>query len=105
MEANDDGNDLWGSVLTRTELLRSMRSDGRSRTTRLLETISWVDVTIDVAIRAGELARKYRRSYPGIDLADFIIAASTEQVEGRLVTLNVKHFPMFPGLKPAYPLK
>lgn len=101
-DANDDAHELWGSVVTRTELIRGMRSNEFARTTRLLETISWMDVTIDIADRAGELARRYRRSHPGIDLADFTIAASTEQLNGRLITRNVKHFPMFPGIDPPY---
>jgi predicted nucleic acid-binding protein len=68
----------------------------------LLDAISWLDVTLAIADRAGELARAYRRSHRGVDLADFLIAASAEEVNGRLVTRNVKHFPMFPDLEPPY---
>jgi len=100
--ANDRGDELWGSVVTRTELLRGMRSAERARTVRLLDSLSWVEVSIVIADRAGELARSYRRSHPGIDLADFTIAASAESLRARLVTRNVKHFPMFPGVEPAY---
>jgi len=100
--ANERGDELWGSVVTRTEILRGMRSAERVRTVRLLDSLSWVEVSIVIADRAGELARSYRRSHPGIDLADFTIAASTESLPARLVTRNVKHFPMVPLLESAY---
>jgi predicted nucleic acid-binding protein len=42
--------------------------------------------------------REYRRSHAGIGLGDYLIAATvlTEGLE--LATLNVRHYPMFPGL-------
>ena len=42
--------------------------------------------------------REYRRSISGMHLGDYLIAATalTERLE--LATLNVPHYPMFPGL-------
>ena len=100
--ATERADDLWGSVITRAEVLRGMRSSERTGTMLLLDILAWVEVVIDVADRAGEMARTYRASHPGIDIADFLIAASAEEVGARLVTRNVKHFPMFPDLEPAY---
>lgn len=52
---------------------------------------------MDVAERAAELLRRCKASH-GMDTVDAVIAA-TAQVHGlELVTLNLKHFPMFPGL-------
>jgi predicted nucleic acid-binding protein len=48
------------------------------------------------------LARIYRRSHAGVDLADFLIAASAQELDARLVTRNGKHFPMIPDLEPPY---
>lgn len=79
-----------------------MRSAERPRTFQLLDTISWLDVTVDIADRAGELARGRRKSHPGIDVVDFMIASAAESLGARLLTRNVKHFPMIPELKPAY---
>jgi predicted nucleic acid-binding protein len=45
--------------------------------------------------------RHFHRSY-GIDIPDAIIAATAEHHGLELATLNLKHFPMFPRLKPAY---
>jgi predicted nucleic acid-binding protein len=59
-------------------------------------------VTDAVARRAGRQLRQFRRSHPGIDLADYLIAATAEEEGASLVTLNVKHFPMFSGLRPPW---
>jgi len=102
LDANERGDELWGVVLTRTEVLGGMRSAERRRTLLLLDSVAWIDVTAELADRAGELARKYRASHRGIDLVDYTIAAAAEAIKAKLVTRNVRHFPMFAGLEPAY---
>jgi predicted nucleic acid-binding protein len=102
LAAIERGDQLWGSVVMRAEVIGGMRSAERAATIRLLDNLTWVEVSVDIADRAGELRRKYRRSHPGVDLADFLIAASAESVDARLVTRNVKQFPMFPHIEPAY---
>jgi predicted nucleic acid-binding protein len=96
------GDELWGVVVTRSELLAGMRSDERRPTYALLDSLRWRDIDLELADRAGELARRYRRSHPGLELADFLIASGVELIGATLLTLNVKHFPMFPDLEPAY---
>ncbi len=102
LAANRQRDELWGCVLTRTEILRRMRTAERLRTFQLLDSIAWQDVTVEIADRAGELARARRKSHPGVDVVDFTIAAAAESLGARLLTRNVKHFPMIPDLKPAY---
>ena len=96
IEANRRGDELIGSVVSRTEVLRGMRSAERGATERLLDLLAWYDITVEVADRAGEFARRYRRSHPGVDVADFLIAATSEVAGARVVTRNLKHFPMVP---------
>lgn len=60
-----------------------------------------VDLTEEVAIRAGEL---YREIGKHIGPQDYIIAASALEIGGTVVTLNTKHFQKIPGLK-IYPLE
>ncbi len=97
-----DRDELWGVVVTRSELLSGMRSRERRATYALLDSLRWREVDLELADRAGELARRYRRSHPGVELPDFLIAAGVELLGGMLLTLNVKHFPMFPDLEPPY---
>jgi predicted nucleic acid-binding protein len=48
------------------------------------------------------IMRKVRRSHSGVGLADYLIAATAMHAGLELGTLNVRHFPMFPELQPAF---
>lgn len=100
--ARQPGRPVTGSVLTRTVVLGGMRASERSRTRRRLDIIEWVDVDQTIADEAGRIARSYRNSHSEIDIAGYIIAASTLTTGAELWTRNIKHFPMFPGLAPPY---
>jgi predicted nucleic acid-binding protein len=90
------------SEITRVEVLRGLRIDERRTTERLFATISWLPVDEPIARRAGQLGRTWRRSQTGIATADLIIAATAEEFDLDLATMNVKHFPMVRGLRPPY---
>ncbi|MGH9064138.1 MAG: type II toxin-antitoxin system VapC family toxin [Acidimicrobiales bacterium] len=90
------------SEVTRAEVWRGVRSQERDQTERLFEAIDWVHVDDVVSRRAGELGRTYRRSHPGLGLADLLVAGTVVSLGAELATLNVRHFPMFPGLRPLY---
>jgi len=100
LEASAEGQAAC-SVLTRFELLAGMRSHERSDVRSLLDTLVNLDCSVDIATRAGEWARTYRRSHEGISPIDYLIAATTELHGSDLLTQNVKHFPMYPDLEPA----
>lgn len=68
----------------------------------LIDSLRLVPVTDAIARGAGEHLRKYRRSHPGIDLVDDVIAATAEAHDVELKTLNVRHVPMFPKPKPPF---
>lgn len=93
---------LYGSVLSRTEILAGMRPGEEDRTNAELQSIRWLGVDQRIADRAGELARLHRRAAPGIELTDYVIAATADSLDLRLLTRNVRHFPMFKRLRPAY---
>ena len=60
-----------------------------------------IPVTFDIAKAGGLHKRDYDKSHSG-GLADAIIAATAEAEKAELKTLNIKHYPMIKGLKPAY---
>lgn len=93
---------LSASVLTKVELLAGMRPSERARTRRLIDAIEWLDVDDDLGERAGALAARFLRSHPGVELVDYVIAATAERLGADLVTRNRKHFPMFPELRGPY---
>ncbi|MGH2750442.1 MAG: type II toxin-antitoxin system VapC family toxin [Actinomycetota bacterium] len=90
------------SEITRVEVLRGVRSGERAFTERVLGSFQWVGLDGAIARRAGEIGRSFRRSHPGIGIADLIIAATAQEFGLALATGNVKHFPMFRGLQPPY---
>ena len=96
------GERIVGSVLTRTEVLAGMRASESIATRALLDALDWVSVDEEIADAAGHLANQYLRSHPGVDTVDYVIAATTDRVSGRLWTRNIKHFPMFADLQPPY---
>jgi predicted nucleic acid-binding protein len=96
--ARQAGGPLAISVVSLTEVAGGMRSAERRDVVRLLASMHRFEVSEQVAWRASQLMREYRRSHSGIGLGDYLIAA-TAQVEGlELATLNVRHFPMFKDL-------
>ena len=60
-----------------------------------------VPMTSEIARLGGLYRRDFGKSH-GVGLADAILAATAEIEKARLKTLNVKHYPMFNALKPAY---
>lgn len=93
---------LHASEMTRVEILSGMRSKEESGTLDLLSTLIWHPVDQEIAELAGEMARRWLPSHHTIGIADFVIAATTFRSNARLLTLNVKHFPMIAGLVAPY---
>ncbi len=90
------------SELTRFELLTGARPAEHAALEVFFSTIDWVPVTEDIARLAGEFARTYRRSHGGIGVVDYLLAGTAAALEAELITTNVRHFPMFGGLRPPY---
>ena len=90
------------SVVSRIELEGGMRSAERGAVARLFGVVTLVPLTDQIAQRAGEFLRAHRRSHQGIDLADYVIAATADVRDASLATLDVKHFPMMKGLSSAF---
>jgi predicted nucleic acid-binding protein len=93
---------LAASEVVRFELVAGVRDDELPALEQFFSALSWIAVGEDVARTAGELARKHRGAYSGIDDADYLIAATVLLLEADLLTTNVRHFPMLPGLAPPY---
>jgi len=94
---------LAASVLTKVEVLAGVRPDEETVTEGLFSLFEWVPVNEVLADHAGDLARRFFRSHPGVDPVDFVIAATVEHLQATLWTRNRKHFPMFPDLIDPYP--
>ncbi len=60
-----------------------------------------IPVTAEIAKAGGLLKREFGKSH-GVGMMDAILAATAQAEGAELATLNVKHYPMFKGLKAAY---
>jgi predicted nucleic acid-binding protein len=98
----DTGDDLLASELVRFELLAGVRDKELVAFEEFCSALLWVEVTEDVARVAGQLARRYRKSHRGVGAIDYLIAATAIVTDADLLTTNVRHFPMFTKLRPAY---
>jgi len=90
------------SEVVRFELLAGVRDDEIEALEQFVSALSWINVDEGVARTAGSLAREHRNAYSGIDDVDYLIAASAIVLDAELLTTNVRHFPMLPGLRSPY---
>lgn len=90
------------SVITVAELFAGVR-EGKERTalSAFLAAFETIPVDAWIAERGGLYRRDYGKSH-NTGLADALIAATAEQVQARLVTLNRKHFPMLIDVRVPY---
>jgi len=93
---------LHASEITRVEILTGMHREEEAGTRALLEALVWHPVDAEVAEIAGDLGRRWRPVHRAMDGADLAIAATAQLGGHRLLTLNVRHFPMFADLEPPY---
>lgn len=102
LEAERKAGSLHASEITRLEVLAGMRPKEEERTRLLLSTLIWHEVDSAVAEEAGALGRRWLPSHGGLDGADLAIAATAILIGARLLTVNIRHFPMFPKLRTPY---
>src|SRR5664280_306411 len=102
LEEARTGAPWHASEMTRLEVLAGMRTNEEGSTRALLSIFIWHPVDTLIAERAGELGRRWLPSHRSIDGADLAIAATVMVTGCELLTCNVRHFPMFKGLKKPY---
>ena len=89
------------SEITRVEVIRGIRHQEREGTDALMHALGWVPLDEQIARRAGRLGRDFARSHR-LATADLVIGATAQELGADLATSNVRHFPMFPGLRAPY---
>jgi len=97
-----DGETLVASEITRFELLAGVRKAELDSLEAFFSSLAWAPIDEEISIAAGTLAQGLRRSYNGIDDADYLIAATAIVLDADLLTTNVRHFPMMKGLRAPY---
>jgi predicted nucleic acid-binding protein len=98
----EEDETLAASELVRFELLAGVLPKEIDAFECFCSSLLWFPVDEDIARAGGSLAREYRKSHSGIDDVDYLLAATAITFDADLLTTNVRHFPMFPDLKPPY---
>lgn len=93
---------LWSVTVVRTEIITGARPEDGPSVARLLATLRWLPVDEPLADLAGRMAAHYAPAHRGIGLADYLVAAAARLLGARLLTRNVRHFPMLADVRPAY---
>jgi predicted nucleic acid-binding protein len=88
-----DGSPLFISVISRIEILSGARKGEDEAIQSLFDIFTPVDVDLAIADGAGEYMRKFRRSH-ALSIGDAVIAATAKEMGMKLVTRNIKHYPM-----------
>lgn len=103
VEANADRIILSGMSVA--ELYAGVRGDAddpeQVALSELLDLFPVVAVDSQVAKAGGLYRRDYGKSH-GVGLADAVVAATADVASASVKTLNIRHYPMFIGLEPAY---
>lgn len=89
----EKGSLLFTSVINRVEILAGMRKGEEENVKSLFEIIIPIDVDVEIADRAGEYLRRFSKSH-ALNIGDAIIAATSMEMGLKLVTRNLKHYPM-----------
>jgi len=90
------------SSIVVAELYAGVRTDAEQTVLEnFISLFNVIPVSTDIAQAGGLYKRTYGKSH-GVGLADAIIAATSYVENADLKTLNIKHYPMIQGLKPAY---
>jgi hypothetical protein len=90
------------SAIVVAELFAGVKGEAeREALDALVSLFRIVPVDVEIAKAGGLYKRDYGKSH-GVGLADAILAATAEAWKAELKTLNIKHYPMLKGLRPAY---
>jgi tRNA(fMet)-specific endonuclease VapC len=80
------------SAITVAEIHAGMKEHERAKTEELFDSLTIVDVTREIAERAGTYRRSIRSH--SLELDDCLIAATAYVKKAALATGNSKHYPM-----------
>jgi len=85
--------ELWVGAMQRAEVVFFMRLEEEEGTRLFLSQFKTAPMDQAIVDKAGSLYRRWAPSH-GIDANDALLAATAMITGGKIVCLNVKHYPM-----------
>ena len=99
---NNSSSRIILSSIVVAELYAGIRDEEeRKHIDNFISLFCVIPVNVEIAKAGGLYKSQYGKSH-GVGLADAILAATAQIENAELKTLNIKHYPMLKGLKPAY---
>jgi predicted nucleic acid-binding protein len=93
-----NGQDIAISVMSSMELIIGCRDKRElNRTLKFLGDFVLIDISIPISKRAFQLMLQFNMSH-GLVIPDAFIAATAMEENLQLVTSNIRHFEMIPGI-------
>ena len=93
-----NGQDIAISVMSSMELIIGCRDKRElNRTLKFLADFVLIDISIPISKRAFQLMLQFNMSH-GLVIPDAFIAATAMEENLQLVTSNIRHFEMIPGI-------
>lgn len=83
---------IYCSVISVAEIFVGMKDHEKEKTNELLDSLNIVDVTREIAEKAGEYKKQEKKQL--LELDDCLIAATVFIKRAVLATGNEKHYPM-----------
>ena len=83
---------IYCSTITVAEIYAGMKEHEKEKTNELIDSLYILNVTHEIAEKAGEYKRNEKRQ--SLELDDCLIAATACIKEAFLATGNLKHYPM-----------
>ena len=102
---NDHSDRIVLSAVVVAELYAGARGAKDDPEQAVLENLLSLFRVVPINNEIARFGGRYRRDYGpshGISLPDALVAATAVLEGAALKTLNVKHYPMFEGIEPAY---
>jgi hypothetical protein len=88
-----ENNISFLSILTVYEMYAGMQDEERRDTSDFINACNIEPVTMEIAIKGGDLYRYYRKKGITITSIDCLIAATADVSGHKIATRNVKHYP------------
>ena len=99
---NDHAEQIVLSAVVVAELYAGVKGEReKSMLNQFVSLFPVLPLNQEIAVTGGLYKSTYGKSH-GIGLMDGIIAATAQHAQAELKTLNMQHYPMVQGLKPAY---
>ena len=93
-----EGDELAVCAISVAETFAGLRERDREATARFLANLRYVELSLDVAIAAGEYQYDFARRGRALKVTDLLIGAAALKHGAIVLTDNVKDFPL-PGLR------